>query len=693
MSIWNTSSSTENLIGLSKFTNYSVQVLGYTLVGDGLASKTVHCLTLEDVPEAPQEIKVFPASTDSVVVAWRPPKDANGIVSRYTVLVKATLKGQENSSLSKFSVHGNLTFYKVRGLEKNRRYEFTVVASGSTAGDGKPSKPAFGSPATGSKVASRCANFGETIYVHAGLSVSLPCTAFGFPPPKRSWLFNGRHVMDFKDDADDGSLYISDARSSHSGNYTCSVVNDVGQDRLVHSLVVLVPPPPPSLLISSCSATSVGLFWKPSLVARVAPIQGYELHYKAEESGAWHHVSLQPYLTSHILSGLSCGTAYRIYLMAVNEAGTGQPSDTVTVTTDGGVPTVPTLAQLVKESTDRAVLRLDSWVTNGCKIAYFAVEYKPKTLRSWSLVSDDLRPDKKELVLENLDPGSWYNLRMRAHTSAGSSVVEYEFSTLALNEGTMSKEDVAEESFVPLVDLDLHVALPTVLCGLVILLCLVVTCFWVRRKQHGGSERVAAMEGPLGGKKSPNKKSTGNRKYRSSSDAEISAMRSHRRGRPAGRRSGSDEDVAPYATVKLSDVQHRSHRMDRNNYSLPRDIESHASNGRSAWQPKSSAGGPFIVQQAYNPSAPPMSDSNYNGMPNAVPSYVNSRAKHPNRPICEADQPSEGGPRGICRYPLIPTETDEAVETTFVFPPPPPEYLRDGDYDPPPPEMTWIPKV
>lgn len=42
---------------LHKFTNYTVWVLAYTKVGDGIKSKPFFCTTHEDVPSGPFDIK------------------------------------------------------------------------------------------------------------------------------------------------------------------------------------------------------------------------------------------------------------------------------------------------------------------------------------------------------------------------------------------------------------------------------------------------------------------------------------------------------------------------------------------------------------------------------------------------------------------------------------------------------------
>lgn len=63
---------------LHKFTNYTVWVLAYTKVGDGVKTKPFYCTTHEDVPSAPADIKAIPASSNKVIISWVPPKHRNG---------------------------------------------------------------------------------------------------------------------------------------------------------------------------------------------------------------------------------------------------------------------------------------------------------------------------------------------------------------------------------------------------------------------------------------------------------------------------------------------------------------------------------------------------------------------------------------------------------------------------------------
>lgn len=86
-----------------KFTNYTISVLAYTSVGDGVKTKDFYCLTNEDckllfpfiysvmeqptnlfniysvaVPSAPKSIKAIPSSSSNIIVSWLPPKYRNG---------------------------------------------------------------------------------------------------------------------------------------------------------------------------------------------------------------------------------------------------------------------------------------------------------------------------------------------------------------------------------------------------------------------------------------------------------------------------------------------------------------------------------------------------------------------------------------------------------------------------------------
>jgi hypothetical protein len=50
----------------------------------------------------------------------------------------------------------------------------------------------------------------------------------------------------------------------------------------------------------------------------------------------------------------------------------------------------------------------------------------------WNQISNNVKPGGNFVVLD-LEPASWYMLRVTAHNNAGFTVAEYEFATLTLN--------------------------------------------------------------------------------------------------------------------------------------------------------------------------------------------------------------------------------------------------------------------
>lgn len=52
----------------------------------------------------------------------------------------------------------------------------------------------------------------------------------------------------------------------------------------------------------------------------------------------------------------------------------------------------------------------------------------------WNQVSNNVKPGGNFVVLD-LDPATWYHLRVTAHNNAGFAVAEYEFATLTITGG------------------------------------------------------------------------------------------------------------------------------------------------------------------------------------------------------------------------------------------------------------------
>ena len=94
------------------------------------------------------------------------------------------------------------------------------------------------------------------------------------------------------------------------------------------------------------------------------------------------------------------------------------------------VPTIPEKIKLIEESPNSIGLHLTSWINNGCPIQRYIVEYRMKTTKKWFLISDTVKPEDKHFIIPDLQPATWYTLRMTAENSAGEAIAEHDFATL-----------------------------------------------------------------------------------------------------------------------------------------------------------------------------------------------------------------------------------------------------------------------
>ncbi|GAB6020910.1 hypothetical protein CHUAL_003555 [Chamberlinius hualienensis] len=642
LSIQNTTDIKVTLRNLLQFANYSIQVLAYTFAGDGIASKPIYCHTLEDVPSSPRDIKAVDASSDSALISWAPPVSANGIITHYTIYIQEIHLQHERFAKhreTRLVLNGNKTFHKVDNLRRGQRYAFHVTAS-TSAGEGTSTKSVeVDLSAADSKVRPRVMAFGGIIRQEINKPVVLPCPSADWSTTKRSWFYRNDPIN--SEDPritiqPDGALQVTTLYYSDSGNYTCVIFNDFGEDKITYEIYVKIPPSAPSIIVSSSTDNNVEISWKTPSSTGNSPILGYILNYK-QELGSWTAIDLQPYMSSYTVTGLQCGSTYQMTLSAVNAVGVGQTSDTVIATTTGQVPSVPQREKLIEERTAHAILHLDSWLSNGCPILYFVVEYKPRSSRSWLLYSNEIRPNRPSILLENLQPSAWYTLRMAAHTSAGSSVAEFDFQTLDSPEGELNDGDAQSKSNGFFSIFDMNVTVTVVSCAAVVLLCSAITFFWVKRH-----------------KKVPKR-----------------ATNDHRALRPRSNLTEDDDDeISPYAMVKLSDLQKQQ----------PGPSGEHR-------RPKSSSGTPQRLSN-YNPTAPPMSES-YTPRRASNPVHVRKYPVLPGHPLYAMPNKEKlthlrSEPDGASDFP------DPPDELTFDFPPPPPPDDQDGQYDPPPPDMGWL---
>ncbi|KAL7736494.1 hypothetical protein ACLKA6_019693 [Drosophila palustris] len=429
-----TASSDTVLHGLKKYTNYTMQVLATTAGGDGVRSVPIHCQTEPDVPEAPTDVKALVMGNAAILVSWRPPAQPNGIITQYTVYSKA--EGAETETKTQKVPHYQMSF-EATELEKNKPYEFWVTAS-TTIGEGQQSKSIVAMPSD--QVPAKIASFDDTFTATFKEDAKMPCLAVGAPQPEITWKIKG---VDFSANdrmrlLPDGSLLIKSVNRQDAGDYSCHAENSIAKDSITHKLIVLAPPQSPHVTLSATTTDALTVRLKPH-EGDTAPLHGYTLHYKPE-FGEWETAEVSVDSQKHNIENLLCGSRYQVYATGFNNIGAGEASDILNTRTKGQKPKLPEKPRFIEVSSNSVSLHFKAWKDGGCPMSHFVVESKKRDQLEWNQISNNVKPDNNYVVLD-LEPATWYNLRITAHNSAGFTVAEYDFATLTVTGGTIAPLD------------------------------------------------------------------------------------------------------------------------------------------------------------------------------------------------------------------------------------------------------------
>ncbi|XP_055627632.1 cell adhesion molecule Dscam2 isoform X6 [Toxorhynchites rutilus septentrionalis] len=545
------------LSSLRKFSNYSVQVLAYTRMGDGVISPPAFCQTEEDAPEAPADIKIAISSQSSLYVSWLPPNEPNGIITKYNLYVRA-VNGREELSNDKRNVPSHTLFFEAKQLQSHTEYQFWVSAS-TRVGEGKSTRVV--SQMASNRVPAKIVSFGGLTIRPWKTSASLNCMAVG--QPRREWfkgdvlLRSGSHHN--VQILDSGEIIITMLQTADTGNYTCQVDNSIGTDRLTHNLLVQVPPGPPVLYVTSATSSSILLHWKIGSTGN-APITAFSLHYRRIH-GNLEEMQLSRHASSHELKGLFCGSTYQVYLVAHNKIGSSPASATLTVKTQGQPPGIPVASVLIAPNSSSVVLRLNGWPDNGCPILYFVLQYRSISNNlddEWHLVSNALKPQRR-FTLSGLLPSTLYQLKMEAHNVAGSTNAEYTFVTLT-KDGDPPPPDLVQRGHRSQVFYNnIQLLIPIIITITATIICIAFTVVCYKYREYivliclgYGTEPPRYFPGQRGRERKDTM--DGNQQ---SADAQRDRYYAtiHKVALQAGDKiPETSEDISPYATFQLSEA-------------------------------------------------------------------------------------------------------------------------------------------
>ncbi|XP_076663877.1 Down syndrome cell adhesion molecule 2 isoform X4 [Andrena cerasifolii] len=556
MEVRKTSALTTVLTGLRKYTNYTIQVLAFTRVGDGVPTTVTYCQTEEDVPGSPADIKVVVSSPQALFISWLPPLEPNGVITKYNLYTRV-VDGREELNHGKRTLPATSTYFEATDLQQHVEYQFWVTGS-TRVGEGQSSRVAAQVPTN--RVPARITSFGGHVVRPWRGSATLSCNAVG--DPTREW-YKGSTEQIRPDSTRNvqilpsGELVLSNLQSQDGGNYTCQVENSQGSDKLHYTLTVQVPPSAPVLYVTSSTSSSILLHWKPGHSGG-APLTGYTLHYRTTH-GNLDELQLSRHATSHELKGLLCGNTYQLYLTSHNKIGSSPSSPVLSVRTQGQAPGIPAAAAFLSPNSTTLVLRLHVWPDNGCPILYFVIQYRPINEFHWTLVSNSVKMQRR-FVVTNLQPSSVYQLKVEAHNVAGSNQAEFTFVTLT-KEGEPPPPELSKRGISSAVPFyaDVKVMLPLIVATVALVVAVVIVAFRWRNRYLGDRVQRPMKES----QENQQNAETQRERYYATIHKVALQQAANTGGGPEkipgdpllryGRQPETAEDISPYATFQLSE--------------------------------------------------------------------------------------------------------------------------------------------
>ena len=81
---------------------------------------------------------------------------------------------------------------------------------------------------------------------------------------------------------------------------------------------------------------------------------------------------------------------------------------------------------------------LSNWSDGKCPISHFKLQYKPRLRPEWIILPNYVLPQQERIEINDLLPGTWYDLLVIAKNEAGVTESSYLFATLTTSGATVS---------------------------------------------------------------------------------------------------------------------------------------------------------------------------------------------------------------------------------------------------------------
>uniref|UniRef100_A0A8C4UAY8 Phosphatidylinositol phosphatase PTPRQ n=1 Tax=Falco tinnunculus TaxID=100819 RepID=A0A8C4UAY8_FALTI len=415
--------------GLTPFTDYTISVSAFTVVGEGPPS-VLTVKTLEQVPSSVQNISYKNISSSSVLLYWDPPANPNGKIIHYTVYA------MELDTKRAFHITTSNSSLLMTGLKKYTNYKMRVAAS-TTIGESALSEENDVFVRTPEDEPDSPPQNVELINVTA-MEINLRW----LPPEKPNGLITHYEVFY----SDSNNLFIKNASStcitlSEMKPYTLYNIsiraftrhghgNQSSLPLLVRTSETVPDSAPENITYRNISSMEIELsFFPPSIPNGI--IQTYTIYLK-RTNGTEERVINTTLLTLRI-TDLKKYTEYTVEVSASTTMGEGLRSSPLCILTDEDAPSSPPESLSIKQLSGVTVKL--SWKPplepNGIILYYTVYVWNKMSKRSVNVTETSLQ-------FTDLENNYEYSTYLTASTRFGDGNIKSDTIIFRTSEGAPS---------------------------------------------------------------------------------------------------------------------------------------------------------------------------------------------------------------------------------------------------------------
>ena len=431
--------------GLNEGSEYEFRVAAENAAGIGAMSEpstAVLCKEPIYVPGPSGLPQVTDTTKSSVTLSWKPPSfDGGSDITGYHVEITSAKAGElENWIKCTPSMGIKSTEYTVTSLQPDKDYRFRIAAV-NVCGLGEAvylpcevrTEERFEAPEIPTS-----AHFRKNLVVKAGSSARFSVPIRGKPSPIATWRKDDLPNLGERTQVDSTNtstvLFIPECTREDAGKYTIMLENSCGSVTASCSIKVLdTPGKCEQLVVKDVSRNHATLTWSPPLNDGGSFVFNYVVAKKKVGHKAWSTITTNCQ-RCHFKANLAEGHSYLFRVMAENENGIGEPTETdvpIKAVEVPGTPDKLNVVDVTRSSVSLLWSKPDE--TGGSPILGYTIESLEKDQNKW--VERTTVKDVKATV-SNLKEGQEYVFRVIALNEAGASDAR-EASSLVLVRDTL----------------------------------------------------------------------------------------------------------------------------------------------------------------------------------------------------------------------------------------------------------------